>query len=183
MSLNSNNQQLQTILDTVNALPDAGGSAAPETCTVTFETDSANPVHRLSLIMVSRFVNGERIDTYVPAGFFNITQSTLLGGWGGIMGNKSGSPVTVSIGDVVVGSVLGLHAETDIAYITTDSNCSAAVNYSDWRDNNSGSYLDPNQMRTTWSDEPVTRSNCGTGSPLAFFKILGDTTIKIWDED
>ena len=36
MSLNSNNQQLQTILDTVNALPDAGsgGSSAPETCTV-----------------------------------------------------------------------------------------------------------------------------------------------------
>lgn len=183
MSLTANNQQLQTILDTVNALPDAGGSAAPETCTVTIETDSANPVHRLSLIMVSRFVNGEQIDAYIPAGFFNLTQSSLYGMFGGIMGNKSGSPATVSIGDVVVGSVLGLSAETDVAYITTDSNCSAAVNYSDWRDGDNGVYLDPNQMRTTWSDEPVTRKYCAPATPLAFFKILGDTTIKIWDED
>ena len=39
--LQSNNTDLQSILDAVNALPEASGGTAVETCTVTIENNSA----------------------------------------------------------------------------------------------------------------------------------------------
>lgn len=174
MSLNSNNQQLQTILDTVNALPEAGGSSAPETCTVTIVHTSTYPA--IGIASYTRFVNGET--EYVGC-------ATLPGG-----SNNDGSyrlePGTSVFHNVVVGSTMlfTCYVSTMGRIQCADSNC----NYISVPQNfvSTTTYSDPDSIQAdegTNMGTSVIQSNGQWNYAGLCLRPLGDTTVTIWDAD
>lgn len=177
MSLNSNNQQLQTILDTVNALPEAGGSSAPETCTVTILHTENDP--NVGLRNYTRFVNGKY--EFIGVGTIPINNSSSGLGYR--------LPLETTIHNVVVGSIMELSAcYADMPRITGyDSNC-AYIFDNDVKFYSTYSYVDPDSITelegTIIGENTLSMgSRWGDYDPILCLRILGDTTIKIWDAD
>lgn len=173
MSVSSNNTQLEAILAAVNALPDAGGSAAPETCTVTISKPKQSKSKAIKLHAYSRFLNGERIDWCIStkaAGGIMLIDETSLG--------------SVEISNVIVGSIMELSiAYSTIAEGAIDANCMVASYECP------SEVVDPNSItEENWVAGPITLSSAYVGgntssNRVTRFKILGDTTIIMYDND
>lgn len=177
MSLQTNNTSLQTILDTVNALPDAGsGSSAPETCTVTIDTTNGGCTGNVSLQgSLVRFVDGEYkflTSEYDDSSYSIIRYIPII---------ASGVVTTLAIENVVVGSIITISADTDMGYYAIDSNCALVKSAMDDAD----SIADLSTLlESPYEKGPIDRSEMlMSRSAIITFKILGDTTISIWDED
>lgn len=75
MSISTNNENLQTILETVNSLPDAGsGGSEIKTCTLTMQTSLMNQVSSSSFFscvtpngVVTELANGASIEVICPS--------------------------------------------------------------------------------------------------------------------
>lgn len=143
----------------------AGGSAAPQTCTVTISKPTTKGY--MYIDRLTRYKDGE-IKTV------EMSHSTLAG-IQIFLHDESG---TKTITDVIVGTTIGILFSSGITRGTWDANAryiktSSGVTLENM-DSFSTVYLDGPQTSTSYVHQ---------GSISHGFKILGDTSISLWDDD